>query len=84
MSEKLQNKFIEKFEEQLILKAKGMSNSELRDALLEVRKSNRMEENESGNRLDIDSHKDLLMEGVYSQELKHRELLEWALKSGKK
>ncbi len=84
MSENSQNKIIEDFERQLILKAKKMSNSELRDVLLEVRIVNSKEENESGNKFEMDSQKNLLMEGVYSQELKNRELLEWALKSGKK
>ena len=84
MSENSQNKIIEDFERQLILKAKKMSNSELRDILLEVRVVNSKEENESGNKFEMDSQKNLLMEGVYSQELKNRELLEWALKSGKK
>ena len=81
MREKLQSKLIEDFERQLLLQAKDMPNSELRDALLEVRKSNRKDKNESGNELDVDSQKNLLMEGVYSQELKRRELLEWALKT---
>lgn len=82
MSEKFQNEFIKDFEEQLVLKAKSMANSELRDALLEVRETNRKEENESANKLDMNSERNLLMEGVYSQELKRRELLEWALKTG--
>ncbi|MHA1462972.1 MAG: hypothetical protein ACTSQ0_07880 [Candidatus Heimdallarchaeota archaeon] len=84
MSENSQNKIIEDFERQLILKAKKMSNSELRDVLLEVRIVNSKEENESGSKFEMDFQKNLLMEGVYSQELKNRELLEWALKSGKK
>jgi len=84
LSENSQNKIIEDFERQLILKAKKMSNSELRDVLLEVRIVNSKEENESGSKFEMDFQKNLLMEGVYSQELKNRELLEWALKSGKK
>jgi len=84
LSENSQNKIIEDFERQLILKAKKMSNSELRDVLLEVRIVNSKEENESGSKCEMDFQKNLLMEGVYSQELKNRELLEWALKSGKK
>ncbi len=84
MSENSQNKIIKDFERQLILKAKNMSNSELCDALLEIRIVNSKKENESENKFDVDSQKNLLMEGVYSQELKRRELLEWALKTGRK
>ncbi len=83
MNEKFQNEFIEGFERQLVLKAKSMSNSELRDALLKARKANRNEE-ASVNKLDINSQKNLLKEGLYSRELKRRELLEWALTTGRK
>lgn len=82
MNRNFQKKFIEDLEGQLILKAQNMSNSELRDALLEIRKINIVEEKESVKKFDMDSQKNLLLEGVYSQELKRRELLEWALKTG--
>ena len=56
-----------------------MSNVELRDALLNIRKQVSSFEINSISDIDEEMEKLLELEEVYSQELKNRELLEWAL-----
>ena len=70
-------KFGEKiFKRKHTRKARKMTNEQLRQALWDVR-----EENENKND-PVDSDIQLmLLEDIYSSELKNRELLEWALKS---
>jgi hypothetical protein len=64
-----------KFVKKLSKKAKKMSNEELRDALWDVRRMSKIAENTSINDL-------LIKEEIFSKELKNRELLEWALRTG--
>ena len=54
--------------------ARKMSNEELRDALWDVRNKSESQNNPSDTLF--------LMESIYSNELKKRELLEWALRTG--
>ena len=70
-----------RFERKLTREAKKMTNEELRKALWSVRKQ--LENNDQSSSILTDkSMKSLIMEAVYSNELKRRELLEWALKTG--
>ncbi|HUU78687.1 MAG TPA: hypothetical protein VMX55_10095 [candidate division Zixibacteria bacterium] len=71
------------FEEQLIAKVSKMTNIELRDALLEVRKLNIKGKINSIEEIDENTQKSLIIEGIYTEELKRRELLEWALRTAK-
>ncbi|NHJ39988.1 MAG: hypothetical protein FK731_08145 [Asgard group archaeon] len=64
------------FEKKLAKKARKMSNEELRNALWDVRIKSENSNNNSINDL-------LIKEGIYAKELKNRELLEWALRTGK-
>ncbi len=64
----------------LARKAKRMSNEDLRKALWTTRKKS--EEKHGIN--DEESRKLLRIEGIYADELKRRELLEWALRTGGK
>jgi hypothetical protein len=64
-----------KLEKKLLRKAQKMSNEELRDALWEVRRKSKTIENDSIDDL-------LIKEEIFSKELKNRELLEWALRTG--
>ncbi len=67
------------FVRRLTRRAKRMSNTDLRKALWDIRrKSEELGKNsgDSGNRF-------LKIEGIYAAELKRRELLEWALRTGK-
>jgi len=79
-----QSKGIGEYEEQLILKAKKMSNTELRDALIEARNASEHSTEILIEETDLEIQKLLLSEGVFSDELKRRELLEWALATGSK
>ncbi|NHJ06252.1 MAG: hypothetical protein EAX90_15605 [Candidatus Heimdallarchaeota archaeon] len=71
------------FEEELIAKASKMSNIELREALLEVRKINTIGKINSIEEIGENTQKSLIIEGIYTDELKRRELLEWALRTTK-
>jgi hypothetical protein len=64
-----------KLEKKLSKKVRKMSNEELRDALWDVRKKSKITENDSIGDL-------LIKEEIFSKELKNRELLEWALRTG--
>ncbi|MBN1329355.1 MAG: hypothetical protein JXA54_07770 [Candidatus Heimdallarchaeota archaeon] len=64
------------FKRKLIRKARNMSNEQLRKVLWAVRGHN-----ELLNEFTKESQKSFLIEEVYSEELKKRELLEWALNS---
>ncbi|MFW9922689.1 MAG: hypothetical protein ACFFDW_05285 [Candidatus Thorarchaeota archaeon] len=69
------------FQELITHKAQKMSNHELKKALLEIRQKNSQTPISSLEDINEETEKDLLIEGVYSEELKKRELLEWALKN---
>lgn len=62
-------------EKKLAKKARRMSNEKLRDALWDVRRKSESSSNDSIDDL-------LIKEGIYAKELKNRELLEWALRTG--
>ncbi|TET29044.1 MAG: hypothetical protein E3J70_08075 [Candidatus Heimdallarchaeota archaeon] len=64
----------------LTRKAKRMSNIDLREALWDIRKKSEEHESVIGD----NRNKMLKMEGIYAEELKRRELLEWALRTGSK
>ncbi|NHK32675.1 MAG: hypothetical protein FK730_15095 [Asgard group archaeon] len=64
-----------KIHKKLSKKARKMSNEELRDALWDIRRKIKISENDFIGDL-------LIKEEVYSKELKSRELLEWALRTG--
>ncbi len=66
------------FVKRLTRKAKRMSNTDLRKALWNARKKCE-EQNDIAGDKEI---KLLKIEGIYAEELKRRELLEWALKTG--
>ena len=84
MNEYSQSKGIGEYEEQLILKARNMSNIELRDSLIEARKASEQTAEKLIERADLEAQKVLLSEEIFSNELKRRELLEWALATGSK
>ena len=66
------------FVKRLTRKAKRMSNTNLRKALWDIRKKSEEHMNVTGD----ERNKLLKIEGIYAEELKRRELLEWALKTG--
>ena len=66
------------FVKRLTRKAKRMSNTDLREALWDTRKKSE----EHGNAIRGSKNKLLKIEGIYAEELKRRELLEWALRTG--
>ncbi len=68
------------FVKRLTRKAKRMSNTDLREALWAIRKKSE----EQGSITGGNRNRLLKIEGIYSEELKRRELLEWALKTGRK
>jgi len=68
------------FVKRLTRKAKRMSNIDLREALWDIRKKSEEHESVIGD----NRNKMLKMEGIYAEELKRRELLEWALRTGSK
>ena len=84
MNDHSQNKGIGEYEEQIILLAKKMSNKELRHAFIEARNASRHLTDSKVEEADFGTQKILLTEGVFSDELKRRELLEWALATGTK
>lgn len=59
-------------------KARRMSNTDLRKALWDIRRKTGETTSFSGDEKD----NLLKIEGVYAEELKRRELLEWALRTG--
>jgi hypothetical protein len=63
-----------KITKKLTKQARKMTNEELRAALWDVRTKSESQENPS--------EKLFIMESIYSNELKKRELLEWALLTG--
>ncbi|MBK5114180.1 MAG: hypothetical protein KGD59_00405 [Candidatus Heimdallarchaeota archaeon] len=63
----------------LTRKVKRMSNSDLREALWDIRKKTGDIASFSGD----EKNNLLKIEGIYAEELKRRELLEWALRTGK-
>ena len=63
----------------LTRKAKRMSNTDLRKALWDIRKKSEKHESSTGD----SGNKLLKIEGIYAEELKRRELLEWALRTGR-
>ena len=66
------------FVKRLTRKAKRMSNTDLRKALWDARKKSEEQKNVTqDNEIKL-----LKIEGIYAEELKRRELLEWALKTG--
>ncbi len=67
------------FVKRLTRKAKRMSNTDLRKALWDARKKSEEHEDVTGD----SENKFLKIEGIYANELKRRELLEWALRTGK-
>lgn len=67
------------FVKRLTCKAKRMSNTDLRKALWDARKKSEEYEDVTGD----SENKFLKIEGIYANELKKRELLEWALRTGK-
>jgi len=69
------SRFLEK---KLIRHARRMSNEELRTAFWIARKCN--EECDSKTQIDANKEKNILMEKIFAEELKRRELLEWALR----
>ncbi|NHJ32506.1 MAG: hypothetical protein FK732_06560 [Asgard group archaeon] len=63
----------------LTRKVKRMSNNDLRKALWQIRDKSEEHSGVSGeNKNGL-----LIVEGIYTEELKKRELLEWALRTGK-
>ena len=77
-----------RLERKLKKEAKSMSNEELREALWIARKHNM--DNHEGEQEFTENNKSelvpiresMIREGIYAEELKRRELLEWALKTG--
>ncbi len=67
------------FVKRLTRKAKRMSNTDLRKALWDTRKKSEEHESVTGDK----GTKLLKIEGIYAEELKRRELLEWALRTGR-
>ena len=67
------------FVKRLTRKAKRMSNTNLRKALWDIRKKSEEHMNVTGD----ERNKLLKIEGIYAEELKRRELLEWALRTGR-
>jgi len=67
------------FVKRLTRKAKRMSNTDLRKALWDTRKKSEEHESVTGDK----GIKLLTIEGIYAEELKRRELLEWALRTGR-
>ena len=58
-----------------------MSNQELKEALLATRKKNQQQTKSDITEFSPEEEMLLIEEKVYSNELKRRELLEWALRS---
>ena len=81
MLKRLKRKKERSFREELILKASKMSNKELRKEFLKIRKKTDQINIESVEEIDEEVEKLLMTEGIFSDELKKRELLEWALRS---
>ena len=77
-----------RLERKLRKEAKSLSNEELRDALWIARNINIDDQEVSpefveSNELEQNLKREaMIKEGVYAEELKKRELLEWALKTG--
>ena len=71
----------ENFKKRLVIRASKMTNNELRDALMKVRQENIKEKINSIEEIDEKTMKSLIIEGIYTDELKRRELLEWALRT---
>jgi len=67
------------FVRRLTRKAKRMSNTALRKALWDIRKKSEEHSSVKGD----NRSKLLKVEGIYAEELKRRELLEWALRTGR-
>ena len=67
------------FVKRLTRKAKRMSNTDLREALWDIRKKSEEHVSVTGD----NKNKLLKIEGIYAEELKRRELLEWALRTGR-
>ncbi|MGC9777608.1 MAG: hypothetical protein HZR80_00010 [Candidatus Heimdallarchaeota archaeon] len=70
-----------RLERKLSRETQKMTNEELRSALWSTRKQSEQKE-EVANDLEKTKLRSFLMEDIYSKELKKRELLEWALKTG--
>ncbi|NHJ84827.1 MAG: hypothetical protein FK734_05155 [Asgard group archaeon] len=66
---------------QLVRKIRKMSNDDLKKSLIEIRSKNEVIDIDNIEKLEKEFIGNLVLEELYSTELKKRELLEWALQS---